>query len=133
MKKILLMMVLTTLVLTGCKKDEDEKSKFNYDINMLYGTWDITDVYNQGKWVDITKPGFESMAASASFKSNGTYEGKGYFGNGTGTYSAVGNTITCYVADKEYAKYDVTSLTSKICELNMTMGKESVKIKCKKR
>lgn len=131
MRKILLMVLLSALAFTGCKKEET--SKFNYDLNMLYGTWDINEIYSKGEWIDITKPGFENLAASATFNSNGSYQGKGALGNGSGTYDAKENTIICSVDGKEYARYDVISLTNQTCELNMIMGGDSMKIRCKKK
>ena len=38
----------------------------------------------------------------ATFNSDGTYNGRGYFGNGSGTYKISGNTIICYIEGEEY-------------------------------
>lgn len=127
MKKIFLLMTVCLIALSGCSKDED--TKFNYDIKTLYGTWQITHVDTKGgsdfsPWILAT--------TTATFNSDGTYSGSGYFGNGTGTYKAKGKTVTCYVEGKEYIKYDIISLESTLCTLKMYDETAAVTIKCKK-
>lgn len=129
MKQTLLFFALVlSIAFTSCSKDDDEP-KFNYDINILIGTWEITEV-DTGDGYDI----WVLEATSATFNSDGTYVGKGYFGNGKGTYTAEDNTVTCYVDGKEFLKYDVINLAAKSCELKMYVeGGSSIKIKCKKK
>ncbi|MFR8834971.1 hypothetical protein [Bacteroides nordii] len=129
MKQTLLFLTITlSIVFTSCSKDDDEP-KFNYDINTLIGTWEITEV-DTGDGYTIWILG----ATSATFNSDGSYVGKGYFGNGSGTYKAEGNTITCFVDGKEFLKYDVINLASNNCELKMYVEDgTSIKIKCKKK
>lgn len=125
---LLLFAIVLPLVFTSCSKDDD--SNFNYDINTLIGTWEITEV-DTGDGYVIWILG----TTSTTFNADGTYVGKGYFGNGNGTYEAEGNTITCFVDSKEFLKYDVISLASDNCELKMYTADEgtSIKIKCKKK
>lgn len=90
------------MVFASCSKDEDEKS--NETLKMILGTCEVTlvDIGN-GK-------GYQNWIleeTSATFKNDGTYSGKGYFGNGTGTYKLEGKTITCFVSGDEYLKYDI--------------------------
>ena len=68
----------------------------------------------------------------ATFKSDGTYYGSGYFGNGSGTWSIKGNTVNTYVGGELYASYEIISVTSTTSELKMSMDGESIWIKCKK-
>lgn len=129
MKQTLFFLTIAlSIVFTSCSKDNDEP-KFNYDINTLIGTWEITEADTGDGYTD-----WILEATSATFNSDGSYAGKGYFGNGSGTYKAEGNTITCFVDGKEFLKYDVISLASNSCELKMYVkdGK-SIKIKCKKK
>lgn len=133
MKKLLILTtLLCTLLFIGCSKDDDPK--FNYDLNTLYGKWKITHLYVTDGYIDVsTYPGNTIVPATyATFKADGTYSGSGYFGNGSGTYKAVGNAVTCYIEGKEYARYDVITLSGNNCELTMSMGSSSTKIKCQK-
>lgn len=130
MKKILfvLAIMLPMIVFSSCSKDDDEKS--NETLELILGTWEVSQV-DTGK-------GYQDWIlekTSASFKKDGTYSGKGYFGNGEGTYEMSGKTITCYVSGKEYVKYDIIDLTSSTCELKMYVSgsSEDIKIKCVKK
>lgn len=113
MKKHLVMM-LTLLTMcfaySSCSSDDDDE-KFNYPMETLYGTWDLTDVQlSTGEWIDLTNWLYSQYRASITFKSDGSYIGNGSFGNGTGRYKAVGNTIITYVDGKEYLRYVVKSV-----------------------
>lgn len=135
MKKVFLFFVLTVVsfVFVGCSSDDDDNG-FDYDVNMLIGKWQITEIQMDGKYVDVTKPPYYPTIPStyATFKTDGSYYGSGYFGTGSGTYKTKGKRITCYVEGTEYARYDVLSLSGSECELNMSMEGNSLKIKCKK-
>lgn len=129
MKKVLffmLAMVLPMVVFTSCSKDEDEPV-FDYDKNLLYGTWVISEIELDGNWFD-----WRLDETSATFNPDGTYYGRGEYGNGSGTYVAEGKTITCYVSGKEYLKYDVIKLTENTCELRMynSYGDAETNIRC---
>lgn len=127
MKKILLLVFTMIVVLSGCSND-DEGSKFNYDLNLLYGTWEVTHI--AGLPISMVT----SKTTTATFNTDGTYSGKGYFGVGTGTYKAEGNVISCYIDGDLYAMYEVLDLDGITCELSMSMGGEDkINIKCKKR
>lgn len=127
MRKILFMMamILPFFVFTSCSKDDEPT--FDYDLNMIYGTWGLDEV--------DTGNGYQNWIleeTSATFKKDGSYYGRGYFGEGSGTYTAEGKTITCFVGGKEYIKYDVLDLNGNKCELRMYMtgSEEDIKIKC---
>lgn len=140
MKKFLFIfsaiMGLTTLQ-TSCKKDDPAPQRFEYALETLHGTWRITHIETKdGAMFDVTTP----IAAKtikptyATFNADGTYSGRGYFGEGSGTYKASGKTITCYIDGTEFMKYDVLSLSGNICELRMSKpGSDlSLRIRCKK-
>lgn len=136
MKNVLLLLaVALPLLFVGCSKDDDPN--FDYDVSILHGKWRITHAEtDEYGYIDITKYPYSSVFTPtyATFNSNGTYSGEGYFGNGSGTYTAVGKTITCYIDKNVYAKYDVLSLSGQECELLMYAESASsgIKIKCKK-
>lgn len=136
MKKVVLVLMSTLLCLGifGCSsEDEDE---FNYDLDLLYGKWRITHVMqSSGSYYDVTTYYAENYVMEptyATFKSDKTYYGEGYFGNGHGTYTAIAKTITCYINNEVYMTYDVININNTTCELNMKKDNESIKIKCKK-
>lgn len=122
--KILLTLVLLCTIFSSCDKEEKEKNSFDYPMETLYGIWDGTEIYLEktSQWVDITKYPYTEFGFSIRFKSDKTYTGSGYFGNGSGTYEAIGKTVITYVNGKEYARYTVKSLTNNRAELTMDMG-----------
>lgn len=124
--------LLCAVLFSGCTT-EDEKS-FDYDLNLLYGKWRVTEINASGGWIDVTTyPGNSEMEPTyATFNSNGTYSGSGAFGSGAGTYSAVGSTVITYIEGKEFMRYEVISLTSSRCELMMKEGKTSLRMRCQK-
>lgn len=134
MKRIFTLMLITLMVVS-CEKDEKTDSSFNYDLGLLYGTWRVTHVeQSDGSFLDVTTVVAEKLfePTYATFKSDGTYTGKGFFGNGSGTFKASGNTITTYVEKTVYLMYDVVSLNAGECQLVMRDDSGSMKIKCKK-
>lgn len=135
MKKFLSMTLLFTamfLTFSACSNDDDE---FDYPMDTLYGTWEGISINIDGSWTDITEYPFTKFAFSIKFNSDGTYIGKGYYGNGSGTYTAKGKTIITYVNGKEYLRYDIKSLTNNVAELSMTVdgSGESIIVKVKKK
>jgi hypothetical protein len=131
MKKWFLLLIAPLLALvlclSSCSNDDDDDplSGFDYSAETLYGTWKIT------KYKDITWP---FQTTTATFRSDGTYTGRGYFGNGTGTYKASGKTIRCYIDGDLYCRYDVISLSGTTAVLDMQLGSSSttLRITCKK-
>lgn len=104
------------LAIPSCKKEEPS---FNYPLETLYGKWEGTDVKISNDWINIENPFFSDFQFSITFYEDGSYYGRGYFGNGAGTYTASGNTIVTYVDNKEYYRYDVISLVNNIGHLRM--------------
>ena len=122
---LLLTLVVATVAFVSCSNDDDD-NQYNSDI---VGTWKITEVKTSQSGSYIAWP---FKTTYASFKSDGTYYGSGYFGNGSGTWSIKGNTVNTYVGGELYASYEIISVTSTTSELKMSMDGESIWIKCKK-
>lgn len=137
MKKIsTLSLMLMLLFAVGCSKD-DEVDNFDYSMDTLYGTWRITHVeQNDGSMFDVTTALAEKVfePTYATFNKNGTYTGKGFFGNGAGTYKAKGKTLTCYIDGEVFLMYDVLNLKNNECTLLVREegSTSTVKIQCKK-
>lgn len=129
-----LVLLSCVCLLGACQKEP----AFDYPMETLYGTWNGTDVKTSSGWVNIESSYFSDLQFSITFFEDGSYRGRGYFGNGTGTYTASGKTIVTYVNDKEYYRYDVISLVGNIGHLRMycqgeTMAETSeIEIKVKK-
>ena len=122
---LLLTLVVATVAFVSCSNDDDD-NQYNSDI---VGTWKITEfkMSQSGSYID-----WPFKTTYATFKSDGTYYGSGYFGNGSGTWSIKGNTVNTYVGGELYASYEIISVTSTTSELKMSMDGESIWIKCKK-
>lgn len=134
MKKLFSMTLLFTvmfLMFSGCSSDGDD---FDYPMDTLYGSWEGVSINLNEGWVNITEYPYTRFAFSIRFNSDGTYSGRGYFGNEYGTYTAKGKTIITYVNGKEYLRYEVKSLSNNIAELSMTVdgSGENLEIKAKK-
>ena len=116
---------------SSCSSDDDDND-FNYPKESLYGTWKISEVKMSESSTYTSWPMKET---TATFNSDGTYSGSGYFGNGSGTYSAKGNTITTYVSGNVYIVYTVLSLNGSTAELKMKspISDEVLWIKCVKK
>lgn len=132
MKKYLLniMTIIMVAVMSAgfvsCSDDEDE---VGIPLESLYGTWNISEI----KVLEST-PYYprEFAKTSATFNSDGTYQGKGVYGNGSGTYTVNGNTITTYVDDEVYIVYTLISLKDDVAELKLDTGETVLWIKCVK-
>ena len=127
----LMMVAVLSVGMSSCSKDDDGDD-FNYPKESLYGTWKISEVKMSESGSYISWP---MKTTTATFNSDGTYSGSGYFGNGSGTYTAKDNTITTYVSGKVYIVYTVLSLNGSTSELKMNQSgsDEVLWIKCVKR
>jgi hypothetical protein len=116
---------------SSCSSNDDIND-FNFPKESLYGTWKISEVKMPESSTYTSWPMEET---TATFNSDGTYSGRGYFGNGSGTYSAKGNTITTYVSGNVYIVYTVLSLNGSTAELKMESpnSEEILWIKCVKK
>ena len=121
----LLTLVVTSFAFVSCSDDDDD-NQYN---SAIVGTWKITEVKKSQSGSYIEWP---FQTTYASFKSDGTYYGSGYFGTGSGTWSIKGNKVNTYVGGELYASYEIISVTSTTSELKMSMGSDAIWIKCKK-
>lgn len=125
MKRLLFLLASLSILLVSCSKDDDDSGlgNFDYDVELLFGTWEITHA--------MGIPWFEKKT-TATFYSDGTYSGRGYFGNGTGTYKLSSKTITCYIDGEKFMWYEVVSLEGTKCTLVAFDNSGSLNIQCKK-
>jgi len=115
----LLAIIIASTVISSCQKED--AWTFNYPKETLCsGTWQGKAVNASGYWIDITSSAYSKFQFSIRFNTDGTYYGKGYFGTGSGTYKATGNTITTYVDGELFYTYEVISMTGNEAELTMT-------------
>ena len=119
------MVAIVSLSFVSCS-DDDADSPYVSDI---VGTWKLTEVKTSASGSYISWP---FQATYASFNSDGTYTGRGYFGNGSGTWNLKGNTVTTYVDGELFFTYEIISVSGSNAELKMSMDGESIWIKCKK-
>ena len=133
MKKFFLMAILPLAfgiaVLSSCSKDANKVilEDFDYPGDVLFGTWEAVMLDGE-PWPS------EYPTTTATFCEDGTYYGKGAYGNGSGTYTASGKTIKCYVGGDFYCKYDVQELSGSRAKLSMTiLGLIKYDLVCKKR
>ena len=117
---------------------------FAYPMEQLYGKWKAVEIKVDGKWYDVTKYPYTRFGMDITFYEGGKFYGSGYLGNGSGTYTVSGKTITTYVSGKEYAVYTVNvsgkeyavytvnSLNGNEADLTLRMGSESLQMKAKK-
>ena len=104
---------------------EEKPTEALFQKDDLYGTWKIT----KAKYAeDATMTEWEYEDTYATFKENGLYEGRGHLGNGEGTYSVSGNTITTFISNAPYITYEVISLTGAEAEIKATVIHTSQKI-----
>lgn len=117
---VFLMICISALGFQSCGSDDDDEPT----TDDIVGTWKLLEVStNNGS--TFNKWPFETT--TATFNENGTYSGRGYFGNGSGTWKKKGNNITTYVDGDEFINYEVKELTSSTCTLVMSMkGSDNV-------
>lgn len=127
---IALFVAIVCVGFVSCSSDDDDD--FDYSKEKLYGTWKMSEVKMSENGSYIAWP---MKTTTATFNSDGTYSGSGYFGNGTGTYTAKGNKITTFVGGEVYIVYTILSLSGSTAELKMNMpgSTETLWIKCVKR
>ena len=126
------MLILASVVTMFSSCSSEEKSKFNYPMETIYGTWDATHIKLNDSWTSLNWLG-SKYNFSATFYNTGKYYGRGYFGSGWGTYKASGNTITTFVDGKEYYVYKIISFASNEAHVSMgPRGEEGLEIKLRK-
>ena len=119
----LLTLVVASFAFISCSSDDDDNG--DYDKSMIVGTGEMTA--ESGTYVD-----WPLRKTYATFNADGSYYGSGYFGTGRGTWSLKGNTLNTYVEGELFASYTIISATSTVSEMKMSIGDESIWVKCKK-
>lgn len=71
-KTLFLLITILTISFIGCSDDDDSEYK-----DAIIGTWELTQIEFGGGWTSIPRRTY------ATFNSDGTYNGRGYFGNGS--------------------------------------------------
>ena len=130
MKKFLFILLSVVALFSSCSKDDDEILVIKG--SDVYGLWTTTEVESNGKWIDVTNPGYKDLRASARFYKDGTYWGVGALGTGYGTWSVNGNIISTFVDGKEYIKYKVYSLDGDNMSGVMYDRKSSINVKAER-
>ena len=98
---------------------------FSLDREKIIGTWQVV----QAKYTEDAKmTAWEYEDTYATFKENGRYEGKGYFGDGEGVWTVSGNIITVLIDNQPYITYTVTGQTDDVVELTATLMSSGTKI-----
>ena len=123
----ILPLVFGIAVLSSCSEDANNVilEEFDYPEDVLFGTW--TAVMLDGEpWPS------SYQTTTATFSEDGTYSGKGVYGTGSGTYTASGKSIKCYVGGYLYCKYDVLELSGSRAKMRMTKGSKKYDLVCKK-
>ena len=134
MKKVLFFAAILMIGFVACSNDDDYDS-FDFDRNLLYGTWRVTHIQSAtgNEFIDITTPITEPIwgVTTATFNRNGTYSAVGFFGTGSGTFRTTGNLIITYVGGSEFFRYEVISLTGNNTELRLheSGSSESIRIR----
>ena len=120
---------LAVFISFSCGKDnvKDPKDAFSLNRDDIIGCWQVVQAkYDES--AKMTDWAFEDTYAT--FEENGLYEGEGYFGNGSGTYSISGNVITTKVDNVPYIIYEVTGLEEDKSKafITATLQKNQMKI-----
>ena len=125
---------LFSLSIISCSSDEPEQTS-PYASSIL-GTWQITHYGSSfgsiTSWVD-----WDKTTTTATFNSDGTYSGRGYYGLGSGTYKLEGKSVYCYIEGELYMRYYIISMPSDT-ETILAMypypcnSEGEITIKCKK-
>lgn len=130
MKKTIMSMITLLAImvfsapLTSCSSNDDDDANSSELASKIIGKWKIIQVeQNDGSMLDVTSSTAETVfkPTYATFNSDGTYSGSGYFGYGSGTYKVSGNKIYTYIGGEEYIVYTAESYTSTRATLVMSM------------
>lgn len=127
-----LVFLVAMIVLSAACSTEEQ---FDYPMDTLCGTWETVALKfdDDENWCDITSPIFDDLKMSITFCSDGTYYGRGYFGNGSGTYKAFGKTIETYVNGELYFTYHINYMNENMAELTMSSTGSSIEIRVVKK
>ena len=117
----LLTLVVASFAFMSCSSDDDDNDG-ELSKSEIVGTWMLKEVKTSASGSYMAWP---YKKTTATFKSDGTYRGAGYFGTGSGTWKKKGNTVNTYIDGELYVSYEVISLTSSYAEMKMTISGSS--------
>lgn len=123
MKKILFAIAFMPLLFVACSSSDDNDDQpgqdFDYNIEMLFGEWRATHVEGKRAF-NLTDPLNELYAAPTYLKFNrdGSLEGEGLFGDGTGRYSANKKSIHTSIGNTRKS-LDVSSLEANTAKVKL--------------
>lgn len=100
-----------------------------FTLDLLYGKWTI-DKAKFTEQAEMTK--WEHESTTIEFNKNGEFEDKGYFGNGSGTYTVEenDNTIHTYISNQPFITYEVTAYDKEnnVAKITATIESTSQKV-----
>ena len=110
-KSLFLAFVFIGILCIGCQPHKldlnpkiEEPGVTQVDRALLYGEWHIS----KAKFAeDATMTEWAQKYTCLTFKENGIYEGKGYYGDVEGIYTIQGSVITVLINSTNYVKYTV--------------------------
>lgn len=122
------LLAIATVLFFACGKDngnsgdsaEDKSSSSNYDLKReeIIGKWDI----EKAKFDKAaTMTDWDLGPTTFEFKENGFFEAKGYFGNGTGSFSIQGATITTVLENKPFIDFEIFGIQDKKVDVVATI------------
>lgn len=119
---------------TGSDKggdDEQSGQTFQIDRSKIYGTWQVV----KAKFAeDAVMSDWPYEDTYATFKENGIYEGEGYYGKGTGSYSIKDDIISVLIDGQPYVDYAVSEQKDSSATMCAKFRSNGVKVwmECKK-
>lgn len=122
MKKTIMLLLLAALFV-ACEK-EGEVSNFDYDIEELYGTWDVTHMKgDDGDYYSITAENVRDFYGDTyiTINSNNSQRLRGWFGDIDGTYKAEGKSVMLYSGSELTAKCDIAYMKDGNAEARITI------------
>lgn len=122
------LLAIATVLFFACGKDngnsgdsaEDKSSSSSYDLKReeIIGEWEI----EKAKFDEnATMTDWDLGMTAFNFKENGFFEAKGYFGNGTGSFSIKGATITTVLDNKPFINFEIWGIKDERVEVVATI------------
>lgn len=128
MKKYLFVLAVATATILGCGKDGEIGPESPYKSSIV-GTWELT--HFNGISV-ASMPDVFTKTTTITFGNDGSYLGRGIFGDGSGTYVLTGSTVKTYIDGELYHTYEIISLSGNVVEAKMTDSSSTATIKAKR-
>ena len=130
MKKVIqnILFALLAVSLYACGKEggqEEPTSDYNLNRADIIGEWDI----KQAKFdKDATMTDWALETTTFNFQENGFFEAKGYFGNGTGSFSISGSRISTNINNQPFIDFVVNGINDKLVDVVATIQASKQKV-----